>query len=424
MKRKADGVILARGNQEQFTNSLGLVLLLGGLTALDPLTIDMYLPAFGMIEKDFATSIANVELSVSTFFVGMAVGQLIYGPLADRFGRKKPLLVGMLVYFFATLGCAFAPNISIFIGFRLLQALGGCAGMVVSRAVIRDLFDKKQVANFLSNMALVMGLAPILAPSIGAFISERFGWHAIFYVLAAANIVCLIAVSWLLPETIRKRKERLAFGAVARSYYHLIRNRDFIGYAIPDTAIRAGMFAYIAGSPFVFINLLDIPSDRYGLIFGANGIGLVLATQVNRRLLNRWSSEVILRWSVRIAALASILVFLSSLSGPSRALLLSSVFVFLASLNFVSPNALAGALAAQGHQAGTASALYGFLQWSMGTFSSFFVSHFHNGTAVPMTAVILICGLISAISYQLLVDPNRHIKARQNATQEPFQTGS
>ena len=410
--------------QSAFANSFGLVVLLGTLTAFDPLTIDMYLPAFGQIEKDFATSIANVELSITTFFIGMAFGQLIYGPLADRFGRRKPLLLGMLVYFFATLGCALSPNIFVFIAFRLLQALGGCAGMVISRAIIRDLFDKKQVATFLSNMALVMGLAPILAPSIGSFISERFGWHAIFFALAGANLICLGAVAWLLPETLRNRKERLGFGTIARSYFDLVRNRNFIGYAIPDTAIRAGMFAYIAGSPFVFINLLSIPADRYGLIFGTNGIGLILATQINRRLLNRWSSEAILRWSVRVAALASILVFVSAFSGPSRLILLSSVFVFLATLNFVSPNALAGALSSQGHQAGTASALYGCLQWSMGTFSSFLVSHFHNGTAIPMTAVILICGLISALSYQFLVNPERHIHLQPSAAPNPAEPGT
>ncbi len=389
--------------KSKFLSGFGLVFLLGALTAFDPLTIDMYLPAFGQIEKDFQTSIANVELSVSTFFIGMALGQLFYGPLADRFGRKKPLIAGMMLYFVATIGCAFSPNISTFIGFRLLQALGGCAGMVISRAIIRDLFDKKQVATFLSNMALVMGLAPILAPSIGSIISTLFGWRMIFFVLAGANLLCMAAIITLLPETVHERKASLNIGSVLRSYAGLLRNRSFIGYLIPDTAIRAGMFAYIAGSPFVFIDLLGIPSNRYGFVFGANGLGLIAASQVNRRLLNRFSPEVVLKWSVRMAALASVLVFLSTFTGPSKLLLLSSIFVFLATLNFVSPNSLAGALASQGHQAGTASALYGCLQWGMATFSSFLVSHFHNGTALPMTGVILFCGVVSLAAFQFLV---------------------
>ena len=150
---------------------------MGALTAFDPLTIDMYLPAFGDIGRDLGTTISNVELSVSTSFIGMALGQLFYGPLADRFGRKRPLQFGMGLYFFATLGCAYAPTIQFFIAFRLLQALGGCAGMVITRAIVRDVFDKNRVAEFFSSMALVMGLAPILAPSIGAFINHLFGWR-------------------------------------------------------------------------------------------------------------------------------------------------------------------------------------------------------------------------------------------------------
>jgi DHA1 family bicyclomycin/chloramphenicol resistance-like MFS transporter len=383
----------------------GLVLLLGALTALDPLSIDMYLPAFGQLKNDFHTSMAQVELSVSTFFIGMAFGQLIYGPLADRYGRKKPLLAGMILYFFATLGCAFAPNIATFIAFRLVQALGGCAGMVITRAIIRDLFDRKQVATFLSNMALVMGLAPILAPSLGSLVMSLAGWRAIFYVLACANLLCMVAIAWLLPETSRTRASELKISTALASYFKLLGHRNFVGYLIPDTALRAGMFAYIAGSPFVFIELLHIPADRYGLVFGANGLGLMMASQINRRLLNRWAPDTILRWSLRLAALSSAVVFFSAWTGPSAVMLLGAVFIFLATLNFVSPNSLAGALASQGHQAGTASALYGCLQWSLASASSFLVSTFHNGTAFPMTGVIFLCGIVSLVAFQTLVRP-------------------
>ncbi len=381
----------------------GLIILLGALTAMDPLSIDMYLPAFLDMQKTFQTSMANIELSVSTFFVGMAVGQLIYGPLADRFGRKKPLVAGMLVYLIATLGCALAPNIRVFIGFRLMQALGGCAGMVITRAIIRDLFDKHRVAVFLSNMALVMGLAPILAPNIGAFINGLCGWKAIFYVLAAMNITVMTCIVLFLPETNLNPHPELRFSRIFKAYGGLLKNREFVGYLIPDTAIRAGMFAYIAGSAFVFIDLLHVSQRGYGLIFGMNGVALLLASQVNRRLLHRFSPERILRWSVSIAALASLGILLAALSGPVTIGMISSLLIFLATLNFVGPNSIASALATQGHQAGTASALYGCLQWSMASFSSFFVSFFHNGTALPMAGVIVFCGLISFVAYWTLV---------------------
>ncbi|WP_413582850.1 multidrug effflux MFS transporter [Bdellovibrio sp. HCB288] len=389
--------------QKSFVESKWFVVLLGTLTAFDPLTIDMYLPAFGDIQKNFQTTMSNVELSVSTFFIGMAFGQLIYGPLADRFGRRLPLLGGMFVYLLATIACAYAPNIEIFIVCRLLQALGGCAGMVVTRAIIRDLFDKQRVAEFLSNMALVMGIAPIIAPSLGALINASMGWRAIFLTLAGANVLCMICIFLFLPETSHHRALSISPKAVFKSYIGLLKSRHFVGYLIPDAAVRAGMFAYIAGSPFVFIELFKIPSSQYGFIFGLNGLGLMAASQINRRLLRRWTPEVILRWSVRIAALAAAFVFAWTWLGLAPVVVLISLFIFLATLNFVGPNSLAGALASQGHQAGTASALYGCLQWSMASFSSFLVSSFHNGTAFPMTGTILFCGLLSVVAFQVLV---------------------
>lgn len=390
-----------------FTQTFFFVLLLGALTAMDPLSIDMYLPAFPDIQKALGTTFSNIELSVSAFFVGMAFGQLIYGPLADRFGRRPPLIVGMSVYFFATIGCMLAPNIELFILLRLLQALGGCAGMVITRAVVRDLFDKKKVADFLSSMSLVMGLAPILAPSIGGFINHNLGWRSIFGLLAIANAICLIFIFVYLPETNHKRTEKIRISSTLKSYWNLLKNKSFIGYLIPDAAVRAGMFAYIAGSPFVFIELFHIPKENYGWFFGLNGIGLMVAAQINRRLLRRFEPENILNWSVRFGAVAAVFVFAGPFISLSPAVTLIPLFLFLVSLNFIAPNSLAGALSSQGHQAGVASALYGCLQWGLASTSSFFVSYFHNGTAQPMTGVILACGLISLVSFQFLTKDRR-----------------
>jgi DHA1 family bicyclomycin/chloramphenicol resistance-like MFS transporter len=388
--------------EKKFTEGKGLIVLLGALTAFDPLSIDMYLPAFSDIQTEFLTSIDKVELSMSAFFIGMAVGQLFYGPLSDRFGRKRPLIFGMFLYLLATIGCAFAPNIETFIMLRILQALGGCAGMVITRAIIRDLFESKKVAAFLSSMALIMGLAPILAPSIGGFVNSLLGWRAIFGLLAISNIVCLLSIYFLLPETLIKKSSKLSLGSMLTSYGQLFKERSFVGYLIPDTAIRAGMFAYIAGSPFVFIELFHIPKEHYGWIFGVNALGLMAASQINKRLLKYFDSDTILSWSVRVAAIAAISVFISPLVSSKVIMLLIPIFFFLATLNFVGPNALAGALSSQGHRAGTASALYGCMQWSLASASSFMVSHFHDGTARPMTGTILGCGIISLVAYQIL----------------------
>jgi DHA1 family bicyclomycin/chloramphenicol resistance-like MFS transporter len=249
-----------------FTEGRAFVILLGALTAFDPLSIDMYLPAFPRIQKDLGTTYAAVELSLSAFFIGMATGQLVYGPLADRFGRKKPLLFGMLIYMCATLGCAFSTNIAMLILFRVLQAFGGCAGMVITRAIVRDLFDRKRSAHFLSSLMLVMGLAPILAPLIGGYINQAVGWRAIFGLLATANLICMLGIFFLLPETLKVRPSELKLTAIVKTYWDLLCERDFVLFVFPDAAIRAGMFAYIAGSPFVFIEIFHVAPEHYGWV--------------------------------------------------------------------------------------------------------------------------------------------------------------
>ena len=398
---------------DKFTSSFLFVFLMGSLTALDPLSIDMYLPAFSGIAKSFNTGIEHLELSVSAFFIGMALGQLIYGPLADRFGRRSPLIGGMILYFIATLGCSLAPNIEVFIACRFLQALGGCAGMVITRAIVRDLFDQKRVADFFSSMALVMGIAPIIAPTVGGFVNAWFGWQAIFYLLAACNLVVGIAIFSFLPETNRQRFDQLQISQVARRYWGLLKDREFVSYLIPDAAVRAGMFAYIAGSPFVFIQIFKIPEDKFGWVFGINALGLMASSQLNRRLLKYFEPKRILLWSVNTAFVIAIAIFLAPKLSLNPIYTLVPLFLFLATLNFIGPNAIACALAKHGKQAGTASALYGCLQWALASSSAFFVSYFHNGTASAMTGVILGCGAISAVSFWMLAsgrNPNGDLK--------------
>lgn len=394
---------MKNNNCKQTNKEFWLVILLGALTAFDPLTIDMYLPAFINMQNDLKTSISSIELSVSLFFIGMALGQLVYGPLSDKYGRKNPLLGGMFLYFLATIGCALANHISHFIVFRILQAFGGCASMVISRAIIRDLFEKRQIAIILSNMALVMGIAPIVAPSIGAFINQFFGWRFIFYFLALANFLCIILIILFLPETNFHKNNTLSLKAVTLKYFHFIREREFIGYLIPDVAVRAGMFAYIAGSPFVFIELFHLNQKEYGMVFGLNGLGLLIAAQINKLLLKKFSPESICSLSIKIASLSSMSVLFFSIIYCSIIGIFISLFVFISSLNFISPNSIAIVLSQQNQHAGSASAFYGCFQWSAAFFTSLLVSSFHNGSAIPMTATIFLCGLVSLIGFQFLI---------------------
>ncbi len=394
--------------QHSFLHSFWFVVLMGSLTAFDPLSIDMYLPAFPEIQTSLHTSYAMVELSLSSFFVGMALGQIFYGPLADRFGRKKPLMAGMLLYLLASLACGFAANIESLIVLRILQAFGGCAGMVVTRAIARDVFEPKKTAHFFSSMTLIFGLAPILAPTVGGSIISFLNWRWIFWILSGANVFCLLAVAFFLPETLRSQRKDVTLAKAFKNYGALLKDRWFIGYTIPDSFLRAGMFAYIAGSPFVFMELFQIQAHHYGWIFGGNALGLVTASQMNRFLLKRMSPDQILRRTRPLTLLAGVGLFTLPLISSSVWAVVIPLFLFIASLGFVGPNSTAMALAHQGHQAGLASALFGTLQWTAAMFSSFLVSRLHNGTLYPMTSVMLGCAFIAVIGFQILVSKHAH----------------
>jgi DHA1 family bicyclomycin/chloramphenicol resistance-like MFS transporter len=386
--------------------SLSLIVLLGSLAAFDPLSIDMYLPAFPHIGRDLGASASQVELSLTSFFIGMTLGQLIYGPLSDHYGRKKPLFAGMGIYLLASFGCAFSHSIHALILFRILQALGGCAGMVITRAVVRDLFDKQRVAHIFSIMMLVIGLAPILAPLAGGYLTEYFGWRVIFGVLGSFCFITLVCTALFLPETHRATEGRYLFGPTFRVYAELIRDRHFMGYALAGGAIYAGMFAYIAGSPFVLITLFGVSPEHYGWIFGANALGIVAFAQVNRTLLRKFDSERILRFFVRASAVFAIGVFAGALFGHYLYALLVPLFLFIAVNGLIFPNSSATALAHQGHRAGTASSLMGMLQWGVACLSSFLVSFLHNGTALPMAGVMLGSGLAGWLILQTIATKN------------------
>lgn len=389
---------MAQGKQ----SPLKMILLLGGLTALDPLTTDMYLSAFDVISQEFKTTYSMVEISISLFFVGMGLGQFFYGRISDKYGRKRPLVAGLAIYFIATIGCYHAQSIESFILFRFIQALGGCAGMVLTRAIIRDMYEKEEGAVFLSNMALVMGLAPIVAPSIGAYITSSFGWRNIFLLLGSLNAICLIFVLFGLPETNKQVKASMRLMIDKNSIQAILKDPIFVGNVVTDIGFRAGMFAYIAGSPFVFMKIFNIPSSQYGFYFGLNGIGLILAAQLNRYLLRRFESRQILDKVVLLTFISALFIFVIGFF-EMKYVFLPILFIYIASLNLISPNTLANGLHGQSEQAGLASAFYGAGMWLFAGVAAFFVSQLHNGTALPMTLTILFFATLSFLTYKLFL---------------------
>jgi DHA1 family bicyclomycin/chloramphenicol resistance-like MFS transporter len=381
-----------------------LAAILGALTAMGPLAIDMYLPALPTIGRELSTSPSSVQVSLAVYFVGIAVGQAFYGPLSDRFGRKPALYFGLAVFIVASLGCARATSIEVLIGGRFLQALGGCAPLVIPRAIVRDYFDERGSARMLSVLMLVMGLAPILAPLIGGQLLVYFGWRAVFWLLAVyASIWLLLAVIFLPESLLPARRRRQPIGAVLAVYGRLLRDRVYIGYVVTGGLIFSGLLAYIAGSPYVFIELYDVPPERYGLLFGLNAIGIIGASQINRWLAGRIDPRRIVRLVLPVSMVSGLVLVGNAYTGfggfPG---LLVPLFCFIASHGFVMPNTTALAMAPHGAVAGSASALLGTLQFVLGATAGIVVGALGTGTAVPLAAVIAGCGTAAWSVYQTL----------------------
>ncbi|GAB3203859.1 DHA1 family bicyclomycin/chloramphenicol resistance-like MFS transporter [Pontibacter aydingkolensis] len=374
-----------------------IILILGALAALGPFAIDMYLPGFPAIAKDLNTDISHVALSLTSYFIGISVGQLIYGPLVDRFGRKKPLLVGLTLFIVAAIGCAFAPTVEWLIALRLLLALGGCVGMVASRAVVRDVFPVKDIPKVFSMLMLVMGVAPIIAPTIGGLVTAHLGWRYIFAVLSAIGLAVMLLIIFLLPES-KGPDPTLSLKPkyVLADFFSVLKNPVFLTYAFAASTAQAGLFAYITGSPFVFMEIFGLSETHYGWVFGMNAFGFIAGSQFNNLMLRKRTSAQITLGTGVIQFMAGTLLLLGNYFGylnPEGSLIL--IFCYLFCLGVLSPNASALALAPFARNAGSASALMGSAQMAIGAIASVIISALHNGTAIPMMGVMAGATIIS-----------------------------
>jgi DHA1 family bicyclomycin/chloramphenicol resistance-like MFS transporter len=388
------------------TPRLRFILILAAIVALGPLSIDMYLPSLPAIGRALNANASSVQMTVSAYFAGLAIGQLIYGPISDRFGRRGPLLFGLIVYVLSSMGCALAGSVEALIALRFVQALGGCAGMVITRALLRDHFSGDEMARMLSTLVLVMGVAPILAPTIGGQLQQGWGWQSTFWVLAAYGVFCIGALVMGIAEPQRERASSLGFGSVAADYLRIMRHRRFMGYTFAGGCVQAGMFAYITASPFVFIEHFGLALNHYGWLFGGNAAGLILGSQLNRYVLSRFRAEKVLRTALAAYGLAAIVMISSAIThiGGLWGIALP-LLVCLTSLGFTFPNAQAAAMEPFAARAGTASALMGTVQFGLAGLSSIVVSHLNTSDAVGMSAIILICAVCGQIALRVLVRP-------------------
>ncbi|QCX76234.1 Bicyclomycin resistance protein [Streptomyces sp. YIM 121038] len=375
-----------------------VTLILGGLTAMPPLSMDMYLPALPEVTDALHAPAATIQLTLTACLMGMALGQLVVGPMSDKWGRRRPLLTGLLVYVLATAICAFAPTAELLIAFRLLQGLAGAAAIVIARAVVRDLYDGVEMARFFSTLMLISGVAPVVAPLIGGQVLRLTDWRGIFVVLTVVGIALTLLVWRGLPETLAPGDRHGGGTAEAlRTMRGLLADRVFTGYMVAGGFAFAALFAYISASPFVIQEIYGASPQTFSLLFGVNSVGLIVVGQINGKLLvGRVSLDKALGFGLVVITLAAtaLLLMTSGVFGDVGLVgVAAGLFVLMSAMGLAMPNTNALALMRTKHAAGSASALLGTSSFLIGAIASPLVGIAGEKTAVPMAVVQLTCGL-------------------------------
>jgi MFS transporter, DHA1 family, multidrug resistance protein len=384
-------------------SGVGLTVVLGGLTAFAALTIDMYLPAMPQLAGHFGTGSAQVQLTLTACLFGLAVGQLVAGPLSDTTGRRGPLLAGLAIYTVVSLACALAPSVWALAGLRLLQALGAAAGVVIARAIVRDLYSGVELGRRYSALMLVTGLAPILAPLIGAQVLRVTDWRGIFVTLAGFGLLLLVVSALLLPETLPPERRRPAsFPETLRTCRRLLADRFFLGCTLSCGLSFAVMFAYISGSSFVLQDGFGLSAQQFGIVFGVNAIGIMAAVQVNARLLGRLTARTLFLAGLVSTAVGALVVLVAAVADLGLVGLVPALFVCVASIGLVLPNGTTLAMADHPETAGTASALLGVLQFVVGGLAAPLVGLGGDATALSMALVMAGCGVLSLLVFGLV----------------------
>lgn len=386
-----------------------LILILGSLTALGPFSIDMYLPGFAGIAKDLHTTVAKVSMSLSSYFIGISAGQLLYGPLLDRFGRKKPLFIGLLVYILASLGCIYVTNIDTFILLRFIQAIGSCAATVASVAMVRDLFPVKDIPKVFSLLMLVLGLSPMLAPTIGGYVTEDYGWHIVFLILMCMGIAILIAAQVGLPNSYKPDTSiSLKPRPIIHNFMKVLKEPQFYTYAFTGSIAFSGLFTYVAASPIVFMDIYHVNAKIYGWIFAFMSVSFIGSSQLNSVLLKRFSSQQMILAALISQSVISIIFLILSVNNLLGLYeTIAMLFLFLACLGISNPNTAGLTMAPFAKNAGTASALMGAIQLGLGALASFAVGVFVKNSVAPMVFIMTVTTLIALV---VLIIGKRFIK--------------
>lgn len=373
-----------------------VLLVLGTLIALGPFSIDMYLPSFESIAREFVISKKEVGLSLTSYFIGIALGQLIYGPIMDKYGRKIPLLIGLVIYFLAALSCAYSPSLTWLVASRFFLALGASGGMVAAKAVVRDIFPPEEVARAISFLMLIMGGAPIIAPTVGGIVITYFSWHAIFIILSVLSFLMFLSVFRFLPESIDPDASvELKLGKVLKKYYGIFTDKIFLSFSMAGSFTIGALFAYISNAPILFMDNFNLSETEFGWLFGLNAGGLIVGSQLNRVVLKKNSTFKVSKVISVLLVVLSVFLIGNSLWYSNFYLIITNLFLILFLLGFQNPNTTALSLYPFTKKAGRASALIGSLKMGMGAIASFVISSFDTTSMLPMAVVIFTCLLSS-----------------------------
>lgn len=376
-----------------------LIILLGILAAIGPFTIDMYLPGFQRIAQDLYTDEQHVAFTLTSYFIGIALGQLFYGPIVDKYGRKKPLLFGLGIYILAAIGCALSPMIEVMIGMRFLQALGGCVGMVASTAIISDVYEVQYRARAFSSIMLVMGVAPLIAPSVGSFFVEKWDWEFIFYFLAIFAGIVFLLIQFLLPETSRyMHSNKLKIKEIAAGYLEVLKNRTFLFYTLAGSIAMSVMFAYISSASFIFLTFYGLDKATFSILFAVNASGIISGSYLNGLLTRKLNYIKISNYASLILSLISLCILIFVLINPNLPYqwLVVALFLILFTIGFINPNATAASLAPFTKNSGTASALGGAIRMGTGALVATAVGLFQGESSLTMFIMIFVLSILAA----------------------------
>lgn len=380
-----------------------IIIVLGTLIAIGPFSIDAYLPAFQQIAGDFKVDTSAIGFTLTTYFIGIGLGQLAYGPLMDRYGRRKPLIAGLILYILTSIASAYAWDVTSLATLRFFSALGACAGMVASKAIVRDLFDEEKVAEVLSWLMLIMGIAPIIAPSIGGFIIKYYHWDMIFYGLAGFATLMLSNVIFILPESSRPNlATSLHPVPVLREYWTIYKDKAFFLFSTSRGFVIGALLGYVAAAPFIFLEYFNMSQDYFAIIFGSNAAGLIAGSQFNRFFLKRYTTfQITYVVSILLLIITSFLLIHVGFFEPMFWVVYPSLFLMMTFIGFQNPNVTALALQPFTVRAGSASAFVGAVSMIFGSFASWFVSSFVTVSLLPLACMLAACAVFGYAAIEI-----------------------